>query len=243
MIVTAAACGDDDDSCEQQKVHPVDSDPLGTAHEEWAAQWWQWVAATEFEDPATYGCNCDTSQTGDVFFLGPQWGGFEVRDCTLSSSQSILITVINQIWISCPPWGDLEYECPLAFEDGLLETAAAYPSPDWTIDQQVKIDECTIGNAAIQHYFVCTQPFEIHPPDEGYSVFSDPEMDYDCADPWEDGNECDAPVGPKLAIGCGWWMMVKPLPAGEHTIHILGSVNGPDDQFGAEITYNLTVVD
>jgi hypothetical protein len=40
----------------------------------------------------------------------------------------------------------------------------------------------------------------------------------------------------------GYWIMLRPLPPGEHKLHFSGSVTWPDKStFGTELTYTLTV--
>jgi hypothetical protein len=38
----------------------------------------------------------------------------------------------------------------------------------------------------------------------------------------------------------GYWVLLNPLPAGNHTIHLHGEI--PDWGFAVDVTYNLTVL-
>ena len=45
-----------------------------------------------------------------------------------------------------------------------------------------------------------------------------------------------------LAVAAGYWIMLAPLPVGEHTIHFTASVDNPlFGQFEVDVTYHLTV--
>jgi hypothetical protein len=55
----------------------------------------------------------------------------------------------------------------------------------------------------------------------------------------------EAPVGTTQGISDGYWVMLKPLPVGDHTIHIAGSVvnyaEGTLSNFANEVTYHIKV--
>lgn len=54
-----------------------------------------------------------------------------------------------------------------------------------------------------------------------------------------------APGGPTQAVSGGWWLLLKPLSPGKHTIHASGNViDNPTtgtQSFATEVTYRLTV--
>ena len=54
-----------------------------------------------------------------------------------------------------------------------------------------------------------------------------------------------APIGTTQGISDGYWVMLKPLPVGDHTIHIAGSVvnyaEGTLNNFANEVTYHIKV--
>lgn len=57
-----------------------------------------------------------------------------------------------------------------------------------------------------------------------------------------EGNLAGAPAGTLLApaVDDGFYVMLKPLPVGPHSLRIIGL----DDQgAGVDVTYNLTIVD
>jgi hypothetical protein len=55
-----------------------------------------------------------------------------------------------------------------------------------------------------------------------------------------------APGGPTQAVSDGWWIMLKPLSTGTHTVHLSGIVlDNPvtgTQSFAVEVTYNLKVL-
>ena len=66
----------------------------------------------------------------------------------------------------------------------------------------------------------------------------------ECLSPWVEGNQCDAPVGPKLFASNGWWVMLEPLEPGSHQLRIEGIVGTVEDpMFSLNITYHLTITD
>ena len=54
-----------------------------------------------------------------------------------------------------------------------------------------------------------------------------------------EGNIFGVQAGPSMAASDGFWIMLKPLPPGEHTINFGGSF-GPE--FTIDITYHISVV-
>jgi hypothetical protein len=54
-----------------------------------------------------------------------------------------------------------------------------------------------------------------------------------------------APIGATQGISDGYWVMLQPLPVGNHTIHIAGSVvnyaEGTLNNFANEVTYHIKV--
>ena len=54
-----------------------------------------------------------------------------------------------------------------------------------------------------------------------------------------------APIGTTQGISDGYWVMLKPLPAGDHTVHMAGSVvnyaEGTLNNFANEVTYHIKV--
>jgi hypothetical protein len=240
-LVAAAFCltscdlpAEGDGTC--YPVYEPGSNPLGKPYEHWAAEWHQWVYHTPFDNQDNFGCNCDTNQSGEVFFLGPHWGQAEVRECTVSSLQSLLLTTAAAAWIPCPEITD-ESECvttPEALHE--LATAAAYDEQERI--QEVTIDDCVLDTAVIAPYFVITGAWEVFPPVIGHCEYYETDPYFSCCDAW-DGDHCGMPTGEhKLAISYGYWLMVEPLEPGEHTIGI--AVESPAG-VPSDVTYELTV--
>jgi hypothetical protein len=54
-----------------------------------------------------------------------------------------------------------------------------------------------------------------------------------------------APVGSTQGISDGYWIILKPLTTGEHTVHLAGSVvnyvSGALNNFANEVTYHVNV--
>ena len=55
-----------------------------------------------------------------------------------------------------------------------------------------------------------------------------------------------APIGTTQGSSAGYWVMLKPLPVGDHTIHIAGSVvnyaEGTLNNFANEVTYQIFLI-
>jgi hypothetical protein len=121
-------------------IFPSDSEPYGLTYSEWTAKWVQWVFSMPEEDnPAVddTGENCANNQSGPVWFLAGTFGGAVSRECTISSSEGIMVPIINAICDSATdPSLDTEEEL----------RACARADQDLVIEKEVTVDGISIGN-------------------------------------------------------------------------------------------------
>ncbi|MFS8069877.1 MAG: hypothetical protein ACMG6S_26225 [Byssovorax sp.] len=63
-----------------------------------------------------------------------------------------------------------------------------------------------------------------------------------CSGPVRD-NTCGVAVGSTRKMAAdGYWIMLRPLPPGEHKLHFAGKMTFPDKStFGTDLTYTITV--
>jgi hypothetical protein len=57
---------------------------------------------------------------------------------------------------------------------------------------------------------------------------------------WAPSNPFGIGPGPSVSVADGYWLIVRPLPEGTHTTHIVGQA--PAVGFTVDVTYNLTVL-
>jgi len=129
---------------------------------------------------------------------------------------------------ACPAMGGID-ECELATEDGLNECVAGFPW-DYSVEIEVALDGVQLDNPL--DYMAITDVFEVPVLGEGESLLGP------CSGPWEADNECGVEPGPLLAITAGYWVMMRPLEPGEHSLTMSGNVVGA---FAFDLSYTLLV--
>jgi hypothetical protein len=204
---TAAAAGGA--AC-SSRILPAHAHAFGKSLGEWTAAWWQWALAMPVDaHPLFDTADCDAGQSGKVFFLGGAFTGTSTtRECTVPVGKAILIAVLN---VECST-----VEPPPFFgsnEEELRECAKGFQDTGFGLSASV--DDCPVQNL------------------DGYRVQS-PVFDFSA--PANNVLFIPGPVSGQ-SVSDGVWLLIAPLSAGEHVIHVQGSFPG----FPIDVTYNLTV--
>lgn len=188
-----------------------------------SAKWWQWAFSFPADvSPLTdsTGDRCQKGNLGNVFFLaGTSVAPFTAeRHCTISHKQAILFPVINAACL-------LNVEKPIPCFSG---------DPVTTLDQLKKeikaqadvIDfvGASLDGKAIPGVSV-NGPARVQSPLFKTTVVDNVPF-------------TDTPAGKYTGLADGYFVHLKPLSIGEHTIHFKGAV---DNAFVTEVTYHLTV--
>jgi hypothetical protein len=183
---------------------PVNSSPYGISYKNWTAKWAAWQDGIpnsynwNFKD--TPGVNyipkdCSYMQdpSSPVFFLpwvGKELGTYVTVTCIVPHNKAILISVDS----GTGDYSDPSVKLKTPSELIRLETESnKYPNEF--------------------HATLDGRPLDLIN-DEVHKVTSDL---YNLTLPKD--NLWGEPEGPDKAITQGWWLMLKPLPTGEHTVH------------------------
>jgi hypothetical protein len=209
-------------------VYPPNARVHGRTHGDWAALWARWFISVPMHvDPAdpskgilnpnfeTTGATCGVRQSGPVFFLAnlhPDTDG-AVRRCTVPAGKTLLLPLSTGLCTNGPgerkSVADVQFECRISAD--VVEAVA------------VEIDGVAVPD--VMSYRVQSKPFP-------YKVVKD-----SCCFPEELGYRVGRTYWP--AVMEGWFVMIKPLPAGEHVIKY--SDNAPIATGQTSATYILTV--
>lgn len=192
-------------------VIPPQASYKGMTYAEWSAKWWQWAMAMPLEEhPLADTANCSTDQSGHVWFLGGSFTSTEVvRNCTVPVGKAIFFPILN------------------------TECSTAEPPPFYGGTEQ-ELRDCAKGwvDGATGTYSIdgvegqSLEPYRVQSP-----LFSFGPLPVNNVLFIDEGLSGDS-------ISDGYWLMVAPLSAGQHTIDFVGTfANG----FSFHITYNLTV--
>src|SRR6476620_6679086 len=188
-----------------------------------SAKWWQWAFSFPTDKSPlsdTTGERCDKGDVGKIFFLAGTAGPIsstQTRDCTISHSDAILVPIANAACIvshvcaTDKPVTDIK-ELKKQVASQANLVVLAESKATITIDgQNVNLNLQRVQSPLFKTSVVPNNPFN-EPPIEKGTAFAD-----------------------------GYWVLLKPLPIGEHTLHFKGVFDLGQDDFVVELTYHITV--
>lgn len=187
---------------------------LGTT----GAAFWQWgltqpAATNPLFD--TTGEFCDVGQRGHVWFLAGYTGGPITRTCTIPTGRTVVFPVVNVFYGATP--GDPPEQSTVAY---VREQVAGLRAG--AHDLAVTVDGTVLPSSRIRY--------------EDSVVFSVT---------LPEGNVFGAPAGTVVhpTVDAGYYVTLRPLRPGTHTVRIQGAVDAPAPvgSFSVDVTYVLTV--
>jgi hypothetical protein len=213
-----SASSSQDGPCHPSAADPCvfspDANPYGKSYSDWAAEWWQWVLAQPGgSNPLndTTGANCMQGQFGKVWFLAGTLNGNAVsRTCAVPAGKALLFPVVNAAYISSK--SDSPQQLTLEFLRTQASSGVAGASNLTTTIDGVSVPDI------MQQYREKSTPFSKVLP-EG-NIFGISQL-----------------FSLGLGVDEGWYLVVKPLAAGSHTIHFTGSVSASK----VDVTYDITI--
>jgi hypothetical protein len=182
---------------------------------QWSAAWWQWAAdISEPNSPVTddTGANCAVNQNGPVWFLAGTTGGSATRSCTVPADKAILVPIIDG-------------ECSTVEDNGKTDAELRACAKDL-------IDHVTQTSASVDGTAI-----DLGPVSQGQFRFQSPLFTITFAR----RNGFGVTPGTGKSVADGFWVMVKPLSKGQHTIDFHGTAVFPGSAFQEGVHYNLTV--
>ena len=201
------------------QVYPRHRSPFGQTYREWSVVWWQWALTRPKTETVAdpTGEQWATTQSGPVWFLPGGLGTLEEYAGTVPEGKALLFPLLSSL-------GWVPTDGPT------LEAIRAQAKKD--LDQVTEL-EVTVDGVAIQSLrnfrFRSPEPFSFTgPADESGWLFPGQRGTYE-------------------AVAEGYWIMLKPLPVGHHTIRcrakqVYPGIEGSEDfVFEVEVTYHLTV--
>jgi hypothetical protein len=191
-------------------VLPPTAHPYGQSYSEWAADWWQW-ALTQPADT-----NPLTDPTG-AQCANEQTGKVWFLAGTITDgSVTRDCTVPTGKALLFPVLNAFNCVDPGGVDPGEEALRAPLESLRTATGLTATVDGAVVPN--VQDYFEESVIFSVTLPDD--NIFGAPGGVY----------------GP--CVDAGYYLVVRPLPPGEHTIHFAGTVEG----FSLDVTYNITIV-
>ncbi len=198
------------------EVIPPHARPGGRTYAEWSAAWWQWLWAAPV--PVNPGLDetgefVDYGQSGSVWFIAPNYGGVSERFATIPTGKMLFIDVAADFEATAIGSGN---------EEEMRAIAA------WVIDNivsaRVEVDGVPIEN--LDDYRVLSPLFS-------YTVPENNMFELLLGQPFPAGTYYPG-------VSDGYFLMLAPLSAGEHTIYIAVEFGEPYNMESI-VTLHLTV--
>jgi hypothetical protein len=210
------------------------TEPYGLTYGEWAAEWWKWAAGI----PAAQNPILDQTgefghidQAGPVWFLAGTFGGDAERTVTVPEGKALFFPLLNSLW-----WApdDLEFAAFVAEEFFGLD-------PDDLTDEELirLVANFQIGTDDDSRFTLTVDGVQFsglhkYRADSPGFLIEDTDLIDDLGIPIAEDN---------LAVAAGYWVMLAPLPVGEHRIRFTTHLDHPFfGEFELDVTYDITVV-
>jgi hypothetical protein len=217
------------------RVLPANSTPYGMTYGEWSAKWWQWAYSIPLpQNPLVddIGVNAANGQSGPVWFLAGKFcltpcGSPEVatadRVVDVPAGKALFFPILNTEWDNLgvsPPYSEEQLR---DFAKSQMDTGE---------NMVAEVDGVSIknlGSALTTPYRVTSPVFTYHIPDNNiFGLFG---INFPAQDV-------------QGVVGDGIYLMLAPLPAGQHQIHFKGDFppTAPFGAFALDINYTINVV-
>jgi hypothetical protein len=214
-------------------LYSENESPFGIPLDVWISKWWTWWVTTSTDEstPKPGGCLINKSES-IVMLMETAVAGKPEQTCTISSTQGIMIPLWTG-WCDSgsPGLGQASFEniMKCVREEVNLGAVTSVVKVDGA--QIAKLDEVSSMRGG-------TLDYKINSMDNVTEVRS---KEFNITIP-EDTHFPDQIFGTFRAAAHGWFVFLKPLPVGNHTVYYNVGVTGlgPNDH-SAEITYNLDV--
>jgi len=184
-----------------------------------ATKWWRWALETPAsENPLTdtTGQFAAVNQSGRVWFLAGNFGGTTVRTITVPSGKALFFPIVNVFDV----------------EDAIIAGGVKL----FLLPQPVQVAQTVVSNIiATATSLSCEVDGSPVPITAANMEQSTPFGLHLPAD-----NILGVPAGVYFpAVDSGYYVLLPPLPAGQHTIHLAGSITF--FSLSLDVTYNITI--
>lgn len=217
LLLPAAAAGQP----AGPEVFGPDEKVAGKTVGEWSAEWWKWaLAAPKDRNPITdtTGAHAAAGQPDGVWFLAGTFGTKVTRKCTVPAGRPVLVAAFN--YVASEPSKERTPAERAAFEKAMATEAKEWA--DRAEGMTVVVDGRPVADVT-KHRAVSPLFETVGPPaaEAAHPSFA----------------------GKQTGVADGYWVMLKPLPPGEHTVRVTSSLKSRPGEppFALDVTYTLTV--
>lgn len=228
LVAAVSTARADGESKDHSLVFPPQAHPYGVSYQEWVARYWQRTLSLPV-DAASYAAPLSAGQSGEVWVLASPLGSAPTGTLQFSipEGKAMLISPLT-FWVD-------NANCP-TFTDFTVAELRGQVAGEWS---QVTATSCTIDGVTV--------PGLANPQTSPYlfdsTVFSYTLPDHDTYPSVLFGATCiDNGQTIDGAVAQGEFLMIKPLPVGQHQIHVTDVIGPVASPFlVVDITYVITV--
>ena len=218
-------------------IFAASEDPYGVSYEEWNARYMQWWASLPATTHPRNGGDCAQGQPGaPAWFLAPDDGGLAEHMCTVPADRGLLVDIETAFGLLIPDIdlndcgcvdttnGAIDYQCLRDF------IADSWDMENW--ETCLEVNGVAVATAAdLVDHLVFGGPWA-YDPDPADPIIEQP--------PQYGPNNCGVTEGTdRELISRGYFVMLKPLSVGQHTLRWYVIPDGDHEPRG--VTMSLTV--
>jgi hypothetical protein len=177
-------------------VAPPGSNAYGKSDAEWSAEWFKWLLKIPVADHPALGGACTEGQSGKVFNISADFTGAPSVSCTIPAGKAVFFPIVN---VECSTAEAAPFHGDNAEE--LHDCAACWGDQIAVSSLAATLDGVPLSD--LGNYRAVSPMFTFEYPED--NIFGIP----------------DGP-GTGQSVADGYWIMLGPLSAGEHTLSFGG---------------------
>ncbi|MFJ1255262.1 hypothetical protein [Cupriavidus sp. CuC1] len=228
MLTAPAAFAQNQNNQDSQNpfVTSPQSAAYGNTYGGWATLWWQHMTSLTGDPTA----NCGANQSGPVWFLAESpFGGTQNLHCTVPAGKAIFLPIIN-------------VEC--STQEQPLFPSTGVPNGNFGCTDEENCRRCatTYGD------HIRTGPGYLNASVDGVPVTNltayrtaTPSYTFTAANNNLFINPTQGNGGRGTSVSDGYWLLVRPLVPGTHTIQVHGAFDSTVGNFTENVLYTITV--
>lgn len=210
-------------------ILPPNANFQGLSYSEWSVEWFKWAYSLQLtHHPLTDTADCGAGQAGNVWFIdGTPAGGqypTEGRDCTIPPGTALFLAIKAASWDNEACSAD---PVPVIQKTNYTEEILrSFAQRDLIINygfREITIDEVNVAGLPEacdpNSPQTCESPYRVQTPVFDYTVpATDNTLTLFNGACYDDPNNNGQPYTVSGTVGDGYYVLIKPLPIGTHTI-------------------------